>query len=320
MTLTEILVAGSFIVGGLWFDISKHSDDHSVGVKEAAAWSTFWIGLSFVFAGYVWFTRDLTSANLFITGYVLEKALAVDNLFVFMAVFASFGIAGAEHSGIRHRILYWGIIGAIVLRLIFISLGTWVAGLHEMVLVGFAAIILWTVWLMWSADEEEDVDYTTHWATNIAKKVWPVYPYIDIHKFFVTNPPALRTEYQGGIKTFVTPLFLCLLVIEASDILFAFDSVPTIIAVVQDPYLVFTASIFAVLGLRSMYFLLDAAKEFLVHLETAVMVILVFIAGKILLEAFNVYHITPNHSLAVVGTVLSLGIAASFVWPEKEDG
>jgi len=321
MTLYEIVVATIFIVGGLGYDLYRHKDDHYVGVKEAALWSAFWVGLSLVFAGFIWSVRGYDSALLFTTGYVLEKSLAIDNLFVFMAIFVSFGFTSQVDSGAKHRILYYGIIGAIVLRVIFIGFGTWLAGLSDWVLFGFALIILWTVWLMWSAGDEEEVDYSKHWATKIAERVWPVHHSIDIHKFFIKKYPPYECESNPGLRPvwYVTPLFLCLIVIEVSDIIFAFDSVPTIIAVVKDPYLVFTASIFAVMGLRSMFFLLDAAKDLLCHLEAAVMVVLVFIGTKIILEVFDIYHISPSNSLWVVGGLLSFGIFSSYIWPEKEE-
>lgn len=325
MTLLEIIVASIFIIGGLSFDLYKHNDDHYVDVKEATLWSIFWIGLSFIFAGFIYYSRGLEASELFITGYVLEKALAVDNLFVFIAIFASFGLYGSSYNGVKHRILYWGIIGAIIFRMIFIGLGSWFASMSDWVLLGFALIILWTVYLMIKGGDEEEVDYSKHWATKIAEKVWPVYHNIDVHQFFIKRYPSSnrfpnKIPEDLGLKmtTYVTPLFLCLLVIEVSDIVFAFDSVPTIIAVVKDPYLVFTASIFAVLGLRSMFFMLDAAKDLLCHLEAAVIAVLIFIAAKIILEVFNIMHISPFQSLSVVMILLFIGVFSSYVWPEKE--
>lgn len=319
MTIIEVVVACLFIFGALWLDISKHSDEHKVGFKDAALWTCFWISLSFVFAGFIWFSRGIDSAELFVTGYLLEKSLAVDNLFVFMAIFASFGLSDPDRSNVRHRILYWGIIGAIVLRLIFIGFGTWLAGLSDMVLVVFGLIILYTAWLMISADEDEEVDYTEHWATKIAEKVLPVNPSIESDTFFTKAKHFAGTVMRGA--TCATPLFLCLLVIEISDIVFAFDSVPTIIAVVQDPYLVYTASIFAVLGLRSMFFLLDSAKDHLVYLETAVIGILIGIGTKVIIGGLGIYHVDTTASLFFVGTMLTGGILASYIWPKgEEDG
>lgn len=317
MTFLEVAIAIGFIGFGLWFDISRHSDQHKISMKDAARWTLFWIGYSMLFCIAVYFLRGGEAAELFLTGYLLEKSLAVDNLFVFVAIFMSFGLSGTDKSSIRHRILYWGIIGAIVLRLVFIGFGTWLAGLSDMVLVIFGLIILWTAWLMISAGEEDDVDYTTHWATRMAEKIWPVEPSIESNTFFSRAKYSTATVIRGRLCA--TPLFLCLLVIEISDIIFAFDSVPTIIAVVQDPYLVYTASIFAVLGLRSMFFLLDAAKEHLIYLETAVIGILIGIGFKVILGGLDVYHVDTSISLAFVGSMLMSGIVASYVWPKGEE-
>ena len=320
MTLLEISVAIIVIFGGLWFDLSRHKDNHTVGIKEAALWSAFWVGLSFAFAGFVWFSRGSEASILFITGYFLEKALAVDNLFVIEAIFISFGLAAFQFSGIRHKILYYGIIGAIVMRIIFIGLGSYMAGLSDWVLFGFALIILYTVYIMWMTNSEDDVDYVNHWAVKFFERFWPVTYNIESEKFFVKQFEKSRISgFDKGLKPVwhLTPLFLCLIVIEISDIIFAFDSVPTIIAVVNDFYIAFTASIMAVMGLRSLYFLLSAAKDLLCHLEAAVMIVLVFIAGKIMLSVTGIIHLSPLISLGIVGVILSLGIISSYIWPEE---
>jgi len=322
MTFLEVSIACVFIFGGLWYDLKSHSDEHTIGVKEAAKWTGFWIGLSMVFAMVVYWLRDLESAQLFITGYVLEKSLAVDNLFVFMMIFYSFGLSKPEQSGIRHQILYWGIIGAILLRVVFIGLGSYLANLHPGVMIAFGVIILVTAWMIWNDNgDEEEVDYTTHWATKIVCKVWEVAPTIGSGKFFIKKSAPLNGYRAGASEAssrwMVTPLFLCLVVIEVSDIMFAFDSVPTIIAVAKDPYIIYTASIFAVMGLRSMYFLLDAAKDLLVHLETAIVAVLVFVGLKIIVEGADIYHISTLGSLGVVMTLLCAGIIGSLVFPEK---
>lgn len=313
MTILEVSIAIAFIVFGLWFDISRHKDNHNVGLKDATHWTIFWVAYSMVFAVVVWALRGSEAAELYVTGYVLEKALALDNLFVFVAIFSSFGLSGPDKSAIRHKILYYGIIGAIGLRVIFIGLGTWLANLSPLVLVAFGIIILYTAWLMWTAnDEEEEIDYTEHWATKIGTRFWQVDPSVESGNFFTVSSYAKHIKY-------ITPLFLCLLVIEISDVVFAFDSVPTIIAVVQDKYLVFTASIFAVMGLRSMFFLLDALKDIMCHLEDAIIIVLVGIGIKVIGDGLGLFHISTGYSLAFVMFMISTGIVASLIWPEEAD-
>ncbi|MBI4118205.1 MAG: TerC/Alx family metal homeostasis membrane protein [Parcubacteria group bacterium] len=330
-SLLSVLLFCTAIVGMLVIDLYAHRGDKAVTFKNAALWSVVWVSISLLFAWHILLTRGGEDASLFMAGYLLEQSLAVDNLFVFMAVFASFGIIG----GLQHRILYYGILGAIVLRLLFIGAGTslLVAGdffaAGEWVLVGFGAIVLWSAWKMLQGMREKDdtdeiEDYSNHWSIRGVKRFIPVWPRLVGHNFFT---------WQNGML-YATPLLLCLVCIEFSDVMFAFDSVPAVIAVTQDPFLIYTSNIFAVLGLRSMYFLLAAAKRFLCHLEKAVIAILAFIGFKMLiplfdlvsvpitgqpfLDLFGIEHISAMASLAVVGTLLATGILASVVFPERE--
>jgi tellurite resistance protein TerC len=279
------------------------------------------------FAGYLYAVHGPETASLFVTGYALEKVLSVDNLFVFMAIFAWFKIP----DGLRHRVLYWGIIGAIVFRGIFVAIGTGLLAFGPWVEIIFAAIVAWTAVMMLRAggDDDEDVDYSQHIAYRYGSKMFPAWPKLHGHDFFVK-----RTVLQEELKKpenksmtlaqkgmwFSTPLFLCVVVVEISDILFAFDSVPAVIAVSKEPLIVYSAMMFAILGLRTMYFVLEALKRFLVHLEKSVIALLFFIAGKLALNATNHlfhhgYSIDPNTSLAVVMIVLALGIVASVLFP-----
>jgi tellurite resistance protein TerC len=306
-------VLAFFIVVALtvWVDLRAHHKDQSVSLKNAAVWSVVWVALSCVFAGFIAKQHGMDKASLFLSGYLLEKSLSVDNLFVFMAIFTSFTIK----DGLQHRILYFGILGAIVLRLLFVTAGTSLLFLGQWVLGLFGLFVLYSAWQMFKSgggDDDEIEDYTDHWSVRMAKNIFPVHPHRVGHNFFTIQNDKLHA----------TPLFLCLVAIEISDVMFAFDSVPAVIAITQDPFLVYTSNIFAILGLRSMYFLLVAAKRYLCHLEKAVICILVFIGVKMLLTVSEAYHgirITANLSLAVVMTCLLLGIAASLVFPEPED-
>ncbi len=335
----EVILFFVVVFSALWIDLNAHKKDEPISLKNATIWSFIWVALSFGFAAYIWQNHGSEKASLFLSGYLLEKSLSVDNLFVFMAIFASFGIKGA----VQHRILYFGILGALILRFLFIAAGTSLLLLGNYVLLGFGLLVLWSAWQMYNAggdDDDEKEDYTDHWSVKIAKRFLRVHPFRDGHNFF-----TLRDS-----KIHVTPLFLCLVAMEISDVMFAFDSVPAVIAITQEPFLVFTSNIFAILGLRSMYFLLEAAKRYLCHLESAVIGILVFIGLKMIVgffeklkgvslaetpqryfpftsfaipdflnNFFNTLHISANFSLAVVLIGLVIGVIASIVYPASED-
>ena len=295
-----MIVFSIIVLVALIVDLKSHKEDQPISLKNAAIWSIFWVLVSLGFAGYIALTKGNEDASLFLSGYFLEKSLSVDNLFVFMAIFSSFAIADRY----QHRILYYGIIGAIVLRLIFISIGTSLLLLGKWVLLVFGLFVLYSAYEMWKQsndDDSDDVDYNKHWSVLFTERFFPVETNIVDHSFFVT---------KAG-KYFVTPLFLCLVCIEVADVMFAFDSVPAVIAITQDPYLVFTSNIFAILGLRSMYFLLSAANKYLAHLEKAVIGILVFIGVKMIIDFFGIVHISPLVSLAIVFGFLVIGIIAS---------
>ncbi|WP_049259009.1 TerC/Alx family metal homeostasis membrane protein [Eikenella corrodens] len=331
-------------VGAIAIDLFAHRSDQPMSLKSAALWSVFWIVVSLAFGGYLWFHHGSETASLFFTGYALEKVLSVDNLFVIMAVFSWFKIPEAY----RHRVLYWGIIGAIVFRMVFVAIGTGLMALGPYVELVFAVVVGWTGVMMLRRDEEEEAneDYSEHLAYRWVHRFFPVWPRLYGHNFFLhghelteacRQNPDVRLEPAGEdlkhpeqhhpqpVKKgalVATPLFLCLAIIEISDVMFAFDSVPAVIAVSKEPLIVYSAMMFAILGLRTMYFVLEALRGYLVHLEKAVVALLFFIAVKLALSASehlfqHGYEISPNASLVVVLVVLALGVAASFVFPEK---
>ena len=327
---TTIAVFVALAVIALAIDLFTHKSDKPVTLTNAACWSIFWVLISLAFAGYLYYAHGPSVASLFVTGYALEKVLSVDNLFVFMAIFAWFKIPDA----LRHRVLYWGIIGAIVFRLIFVAIGTGLLAFGPWVEVLFAVIVAWTAIIMLLVNEDyEDEDYAKHVAYRFAKKLFPVWPKLHGHQFFVsrtvleqeiTKPENKGMTLASKGALFATPLFLCVVVVEVSDILFAFDSVPAVIAVSREPLIVYSAMMFAILGLRTMYFVLEALKRYLVHLEKSVIALLFFIAAKLALNATNHLFghgisIEPNTSLLVVLVVLAIGIAASVVFPGKEE-
>ncbi|VVN70637.1 hypothetical protein PS710_00400 [Pseudomonas fluorescens] len=318
-------------VGALLLDMVTHRGDKPISLVKASIWSIFWIAISLAFAGFLYVQHGPDVASLFVTGYALEKVLSVDNLFVFMAIFAWFKVP----DGLRHRVLYWGIIGAIVFRGVFVAIGTGLLAFGPWVEVVFAVIVAWTAVMMLRAggDDEEEEDYSKHMAYRFAQKLFPVWPKLHGNNFFVTRKD-LQAELQKpenkGMTLaakgtlFATPLFLCLVVAEVSDILFAFDSVPAVIAVSREPLIVYSAMLFAILGLRTMYFVLEALKRYLVHLEKSVIALLFFIAVKLGLNAtdhmfHHGYTIDANTSLMIVMVVLVIGVIASLIFPGKEE-
>ncbi|MDL2329935.1 TerC family protein [Desulfosarcina sp. OttesenSCG-928-A07] len=313
----ELLLFAVLVIGALILDLHAHKSDRPISMRDAALWSVFWIALSLAFAVYVSIAHGRAQGMLFLTGYFLEKSLSVDNLFVFIAIFSSFSI----RPEFQHRILYFGIIGAVVMRLIFVVLGSsFIALFGKWALTLFGVFVLWTAWKMWQSSRQEAPeieDYSQHWAVRLTQRIFPVSPQLHGHNFFV--------RHEG--RCAVTPLFLCLVVIEIADVMFAFDSVPAVFSLfagLKEPlplgtqtFLVYTSNIFAILGLRSLYFLLAAANRFLSRLEAAVIVILVFIGIKMLLGVVGTFHVPAEVSLAVVFGVLGAGVVASYFFPKK---
>ena len=322
--LEAIIIFFAVIALSVYLDLFAHRKVKEITVKDAAMWSVFWVFLALAFYVYLWVRFDPAWASMYLAGYVLEKTLSIDNLMVFMAIFASFGIKGH----LQHRILYWGIIGALVFRAIFVMIGTGLFMASPWVGFLFAAFVIWSaVKMLQSGSEEEEIeDYSDHWSVKVTQKVMPVYTKLFGEKFIVKsselNEEQLASVTRRGAR-YATPALLCLMAIETSDIAFAFDSVPAVIAVTQEPLLVYAAMIFAILGLRSLYFVLAALTKYWVHLEKAVIALLFYIGVKMALQAsdavFNTgLHIPANVSLMIVLGVLALGVIASLLFPNKE--
>ncbi len=328
--LEVVIVFFLVITASVYLDLFSHRNNKEIETKDAALWSCFWIGLAVVFYVYLRVRFGSEWADLYLAGYALEKSLSVDNLIVFMAIFSSFSIRGQ----LQHRILYWGIIGALLFRGVFVMIGSGLYAASPWVGFLFAGFVIWSAVQMLRADsdEEEIEDYTNHWSVELTKKLFPIYPKMLNNRFLIKNSElqeevgeknASTVTSQG--KWYATPALLCLMAIETSDVAFAFDSVPAVIAITHEPLLVYAAMIFAILGLRSLYFILAALTKYLVHLEKAVIGLLFFIGIKMLIEACNKtigdtgIHISTSLSLAVVLLALFAGIVASFVWPDKED-
>lgn len=317
-------------------DIRSHGDPKHEGLGNAAMWSAFWMLIFAPSFGLVtYYMMGYEASMLYAAGVLLEKSLAVDNLFAIMAIFASFGLLHKSKKHIMHRILLWGIIGAVIFRALFLGFGAGLVQIPPMefseftvlgltvpefsvniIFLIFAIAILWTVKLMWSEafgdddDEEEEVDYSKHWSVKIASKVTGgrIDHQADCTSFFTK---------KNGLR-YATVAFLCLVCIEVCDIIFAFDSMPVIVAVVKDPNIMLTATLVACAGLRSMYFLLMEARNIFGHLDKAIVLLLVFISFKLVAVAFG-YHLPIAISVGVIVAMLTLGILASLIWREKEE-
>ncbi|MRS19033.1 TerC/Alx family metal homeostasis membrane protein [Pantoea sp. B9002] len=320
-------------VGAIFIDLFMHRGDKPISLKSAALWSVFWVAVAMGFAGFLYIHHGAEVASLFVTGYALEKVLSVDNLFVMMAIFSWFAVPDRY----RHRVLYWGIIGAIVFRGIFVAIGTGLLSLGPYVEIVFALIVAWTaVMMLKSGDDSDEIeDYSQHLAYRMVKRFFPIWPKMRGNAFLL-NQKEVDEELQKpenkdvaigrGKKAalYATPLMLCVAVVELSDVMFAFDSVPAIIAVSREPLIVYSAMMFAILGLRTLYFVLEALKQYLVHLEKAVIVLLFFIAVKLGLNAtdhiwHHGYSISASASLFVVLGVLAVGIVLSVMFPGKPE-
>lgn len=294
----DYLVFLSLILIPYIADSLYHKNKTDVSLKDATAWTLIYVGAALLFFGYLFFA-DREKSILFLTGFVLEKVLSVDNLIVIGSIFVYFGI---PHNN-QHKVLHYGILGAAAFRLLFIFCGiTLFKTLGQVVEAAFGGLIIWTAYKMLSGnDEPEEVDHNSRWYIRYTKKILPISPNVS-DSFFVK---------EGGLKA--TPLFLCLIAVEFTDILFAFDSVPTIIAVSQDTLVVYSAIMFAILGLRNLYFVLEALKKYLYYLQTAVSVVLFYIGFKLLAHGLLHYKIDPFLSLGVVLGILLCGVIGSLV-------
>jgi len=292
------------VLGMLALDLGVfHRKAHTVSVREAAIWSAVWVALSLAFAGLVYAWQGPDKGLEFITGYLIEKSLAVDNIFVFVLVFSFFATPAAY----QHRVLFWGVIGALLMRGIMIALGVTLIERFHWILYVFGALLLLTGVRMLFQQHDAEMDLNKNPAVRLARRLFRVSDDYDGQKFFTV---------KNGVRM-ATPLFLVLVFIEFTDLVFAVDSIPAIFAVTTDPFIVFTSNVLAILGLRSMYFLLAGVVHRFVYLKTGLSAILVFIGAKMLL--LDVFKIPTAVSLGVVALILVLSISLSLVKTARQD-
>ena len=306
----------AFICFLLFLDLGVfHKENKVIHTKEALAWTLCWIIVALLFNVLIYFAYNHHWFGLgsgldgmagkeasikFLTGYIIEKSLSLDNIFVIAMIFSYFKVKGEY----QHRVLFWGILGALVMRAVMILAGTALIQRFDWMIYVFGGfLILTAAKMLFSKDEHIDPDKT--YLVKFFRKIYTVTPTYEGEKFF--------TVYNG--KKAITPLFLVLIVIESTDLLFAIDSIPAIFSVTTDPFIVFTSNVFAILGLRSLYFALASMMDQFRYLKVSLVVVLAYVGAKMMLT--HIYHIPALISLAVIAVVLTLGVVVSMMTAEK---
>lgn len=283
------------IAGLLLLDLMVfHRESHEIELREASITSAFWIALGVAFTAVVWAALGGTAAGQYITGYVIEKSLSVDNVFVWAVIFGYFSVPNRY----QHRVLFWGIFGALVLRAVFIFAGVTLLERLEWLLFVFGGLLLFTAVRVFT-HEPGDIHPERNPVLRLVRRFVPISASYDGQKLFTR---------QNG-RRLATPLFVVLVLIEATDVVFAVDSVPAILAVSRDPFVVFSSNAMAILGLRALYFLLAGAQNRLVYLNVGLGVILGFVGIKMIASRW--YHLSTLLSLFIIGAVLTVTVVAS---------
>jgi len=278
-----------------------HRKAHEVSMKEALIWSGVWIGLALIFNLILYFWRGPEVGLQFLTGYLIEKSLSIDNIFVFVLLFSYFSVP----SKYQHKVLFWGIIGALIMRAIFIAAGTALLEKFHWIIYIFGAFLVFTGIRM-AMNQGTKVDPDKNPVVKLFKKLFPVTNEYHGSKFWIR---------EAG-KWIATPLFVVLILVEVTDLIFAVDSIPAILAITKDPFIVYTSNVFAILGLRSLYFALAGLMHLFRYLHYGLAAILVFVGGKMLLT--DVYKIPVGISLSVIVLILAASVIPSLIGRKKE--
>lgn len=292
-----------FILLVLLLDLGVfHKKSHTVGFKESIIWSGVWIALALAFSVIILYWRGQEDFMLFLTGYVIEKSLSVDNLFVFLLIFGFFKIPNQY----QHKVLFYGILGALIMRAFFIWAGIAILTKFAWVIYIFGGFLFYSgIKMLMPQSEEHDLEKS--WVITWTKKLFPTSPHFHDDKFFV--------KLNGAWM--ITPLFITLIFVEFSDLVFAIDSIPAIIGITNDPFLVFTSNVFAILGLRSLYFALKGFADMFHYLKYGLALILMFIGVKMLIVHW--YHMPVAVTMAVIFFVL-LGSVLLSIWSNRRNG
>jgi tellurite resistance protein TerC len=293
----------AFVLAMLAVDLFVfHKEAHEVRPAEAAGWSVLWIALAVLFGAGVYRFMGPQAGLEFFAGYLIEKALSVDNIFVFVLIFGFFRVPPRY----QHRVLFWGILGALIMRGGMIAAGAYLIQHFHWVIYVFGAFLVFTGVRM-AIQKEHGLDPDSNPAIRLIRRVMPVTRAYHGQKFFV------REHVAGRLRLAATPLFVVVALVETTDLIFAVDSIPAIFAVTQDPFIVYSSNVFAILGLRALYFLLAEVIDRFHYLKLGLSVVLVFVGLKML--AADVYKVPVGVSLAVIAGVLGAAVAASWFWP-----
>jgi len=289
-----------FVLGMLALDLLVfHRKAHAVSLREALSWSAVWIALALIFNVGIYYLWGSEKALEFLAGYLIEKSLSVDNIFVFIMIFSYFAVPAIY----QHRILFWGILGALIMRAIFIAAGAALLSAFHWIIYIFGGFLIITGIKMFFAGEEK-IEPEKNPAVLLLRRFMPITNEFHGQRFFVRIDQRL----------WATPLFVVLVVIETTDVIFAVDSIPAIFAITMDPFIVYTSNIFAILGLRALYFLLAGIMDMFRYLKVGLSFVLCFVGVKMMLVDF--YKIPIGVSLGVVGGILAISILASLVKPK----
>ena len=295
------ILFGVFILALLAIDLGLNRNSHAIAFKEAIYWSVFFIGAALLFNLLVYYLQGAEAAVLFLTSYLIEESLSVDNLFVFILIFKYFKVPSLY----LHRVLFWGIFGAIVMRAIFIAAGIALITRFHWVIYLFGGFLIFTGIKM-ALQKDRELQPDKNPVLRLFRRFFPVADAYDRGNFFTR---------QGG-HFIATPLFIVLLFIETTDVIFAVDSIPAVFAITLDPFIVFTSNIFAVLGLRSLFFLLANIMERFHLLSYGLSVVLIFVGVKMLIAEF--YPVPIAITLGALVVILSVSIVASILYPKSD--
>lgn len=286
---------------------------HAPSTREAVTWSLVWIAISLGFAGVMYMWLGHQPALEFLTAYVIEKSLSVDNLFVFIMIFSYFKIPVMY----QHRVLFWGIIGALIMRAIFIGLGVQILESFHWIIYIFGLMLVYSAWKMLK-NEDEEIDFNEKWMVKLVKRFFPVTSTIN-GKFFnrvtevIPQEGTKRNTYKSVL--YATPLFIALVVVEVTDLVFAVDSIPAVLAISSSTFVIYTSNIFAILWLRSLYFCLSIMVDKFTYLKYGVSVVLAFVGVKMLISGY--YHVDIMVSLGIILTCLVGSVLASYLFPSR---